>query len=135
MNQNSDTGVPWWLSRLRIWCSDCCGLGCCCGMGLIPALGRLYAAGMAKTNNKKQQQEKWHYCTSSHYTHCHAFVVLKNTSFEFPGDLAIKDLALSLLWLGFEAWLGDLYMPWVWPKTKTKNPPPVSLNILASKKY
>ena len=30
------TGVPWWLSGLRIWPSHCCGLGCCFGTGSVP---------------------------------------------------------------------------------------------------
>ena len=29
-------GVPWWLSRLRIWCCHCCGLGHHSGTGSIP---------------------------------------------------------------------------------------------------
>ena len=29
---------------------------------------------------------------------------------EFPGGLAVKDLALSLLWLGLDAWLGNFPM-------------------------
>ena len=37
--QNIGIGVPWWLSRLRIWHCHCCGSGCCCGVGLIPDLG------------------------------------------------------------------------------------------------
>ena len=32
-------GVLLWLSRLRIWCCHCCGLGHCCGMSLIPGSG------------------------------------------------------------------------------------------------
>ena len=32
-------GVPWWLSRLRIWCCHCCASGYRCGMGLISGLG------------------------------------------------------------------------------------------------
>ena len=31
-------GVPWWLSRLRIWC-HCYGSVDCCGAGLLPGLG------------------------------------------------------------------------------------------------
>ena len=32
-------GVPWWCSRLRIWCCHCYGLGCGCGASLIPGQG------------------------------------------------------------------------------------------------
>ena len=41
---------------------------------------------------------------------------------EFPGDLAVKDLALSLLWFclllwpGFSPWARKFHMPWMWPK-------------------
>ena len=30
----------------------------------------------------------------------------------------VKDLALSLLWLGFNTWPGNFHMPWVWPIKK-----------------
>ena len=51
----------------------------------------------------------------------------------------VKDLALSvqqlglLLWLGFDPWPRNFYMPWAWPKQKKmknkpeKNPPNGSL--------
>ena len=32
---------------------------------------------------------------------------------EFPGGLAVKDLALSLLWLWFNSWPGNFHIPWV----------------------
>uniref|UniRef100_A0A8D1NRS6 Epidermal growth factor receptor pathway substrate 15 n=1 Tax=Sus scrofa TaxID=9823 RepID=A0A8D1NRS6_PIG len=32
-------GVPWWLSRLRIWHCHCGGSSHCCGVGLIPGPG------------------------------------------------------------------------------------------------
>ena len=38
----------------------------------------------------------------------------------------VKDLALLQLWrrlqlwLGFDSWPGNFYMPWVWPKKKNK---------------
>ena len=32
----------------------------------------------------------------------------------------IKDLALLLLWHGFNLWPGNFHMPWVWPKKKKK---------------
>ena len=38
---------------------------------------------------------------------------------EFPGGLAIKNLVLSLLWLGFDRWPGDLGMPQVAKKKKS----------------
>ena len=31
---------------------------------------------------------------------------------EFPGGLVVKDLVLSLLWLGFSPWPGDFGMLW-----------------------
>ena len=39
---------------------------------------------------------------------------------EFPGGLAVKDPALSLLWCGFDPWPRNFYMPRVWPKKKKK---------------
>ena len=39
---------------------------------------------------------------------------------EFPGTLAVKDSALSLLWCGFSPWPRNLCMPFTWPKNKTK---------------
>ena len=30
IHQEDITGVPWWLSRLRIWHCHCSGLDCCC---------------------------------------------------------------------------------------------------------
>ena len=32
-------GILSWLSRLRIWCCHCSGLGGCYGVGLIPGPG------------------------------------------------------------------------------------------------
>ena len=37
---------------------------------------------------------------------------------EFPSGLAVKDLALLMLWLGFDPWLGNFYVLRVWPKNK-----------------
>ena len=43
---------------------------------------------------------------------------------EFPGGLAVKDLALSLLqlgsrqWCGFDRWIRNFCMPRSWPKPK-----------------
>ena len=39
---------------------------------------------------------------------------------EFPGDLVIKDLTLSLLWLRSLLWLGNFHMPEVQPKKKKR---------------
>ena len=33
------SGVPWWLSGLRIWHCPCCGSGYSCDIGSIPSLG------------------------------------------------------------------------------------------------
>ena len=46
---------------------------------------------------------------------CQTEVRDKSTKPEFPGDLAVKDLASSLLWLGFNPWPGSLCMPQVQP--------------------
>ena len=40
---------------------------------------------------------------------------------EFPGGLVVKDLVLSLLWLRFDPWSGNLCMPWVWLERKKKD--------------
>ena len=37
---------------------------------------------------------------------------------EFPGGLAVKDLALSPLWLRFNPWPGNFHMLQEWPKKK-----------------
>ena len=47
---------------------------------------------------------------------------LRGGVLEFPGDLVVKDPALSLLWLGFDPWQGNFHMPWVWLKTKQNKP-------------
>ena len=39
---------------------------------------------------------------------------------EFPGGLAVKDLASSLLWLRFDPWPRNFCVPWVWPKQNKK---------------
>ena len=47
-------GVPWWLSRLRIWHCQCCGLGRCCGVGLIPIPG----VSMCHRHGQKKKKKK-----------------------------------------------------------------------------
>ena len=48
---------------------------------------------------------------------------------EFPGGLAVKDLALTLLWLRlllwcrFDPWPGNFHMLWVQPQKKKKELP------------
>lgn len=39
---------------------------------------------------------------------------------EFPNGLAVKDLALSLMWLEFDSWPGNFRIPWELPKKKKK---------------
>ena len=40
---------------------------------------------------------------------------------EFPGGLVVKDMGLSLLSHGFDAWPRNFCMPWAWhPKKKKK---------------
>ena len=43
---------------------------------------------------------------------------IQNT-YKFPGGLAVKDPVLSLLWLRFNPWPRDFYMPWVQSKQNT----------------
>lgn len=43
--KNYKTRVPLWLSKLRIWCCHCCGLGCCCGTSSIPGPGTCTCCG------------------------------------------------------------------------------------------
>ena len=45
--------VPWWLSRLRIWCCPCCGSGYCWAVGWIPDGELLHATSLAKKKKKK----------------------------------------------------------------------------------
>ena len=47
--------------------------------------------------------------------------MFSEAALELPGDLAIKDLGLSLLWCGFHPWPGNFHLPWAQPK-KTKLP-------------
>ena len=46
------------------------------------------------------------------------FEINHSTTGEFPGGPAVKDLALSLLWLEFDPWPGNFCVPWVWPKKR-----------------
>ena len=39
---------------------------------------------------------------------------------KFPGGLAVKDLILSLLWLGLDPYPNNFCMLWVQPKKRTK---------------
>ena len=48
-------------------------------------------------------------------------------NWEFPGGLEVKDLALSLLWRGFDPWSRDFYMSQAWPKQNKKRT--VSFNL------
>ena len=50
--------------------------------------------------------------------------IIKNTNKpEFPGDLAIKDLVSSLLWLRFDLRPRNFHMPQVTSKKKKKKKP------------
>ena len=55
---------------------------------------------------------------------------LKSNSWEFPGGLVVKVLALLLLWRGFTPWPENFHMLWVQPNTTTtsttQSPLPVS---------
>ena len=50
--RNTTIGVPWWLSRLRIWHCHCYGSGCCCGTGSIPDPGSLVFLGHSQKKKK-----------------------------------------------------------------------------------
>ena len=45
--------------------------------------------------------------------------MLKYNSWGFPGGLVDKDLLLSLLWPGFDPWLGNFCMPQLWQNKQT----------------
>ena len=44
----------------------------------------------------------------------------KNYKTGFPDGLVVKDPMLSLLWCGFDPWLGNLHILWAWPKKKER---------------
>ena len=46
------------------------------------------------------------------------YAVVKRNELAFLGSLAVKNPVLSLLWLMFSPWPGNLCMPWAWPKKK-----------------
>ena len=46
------------------------------------------------------------------------FDILNETFQEFPSGLAVKDLALSLLWHGLDPWPRNFHMQQVWPKVE-----------------
>ena len=46
--------------------------------------------------------------------------IKKRLSWEFPGGLVVKDLALLLLQLEYDPQPGNLHIPWTWPKKKKK---------------
>ena len=48
------------------------------------------------------------------------YEISRNEHWEFPGGPVVKDLVLSLLWLGFSSWPGKCHMPWTYPKEKKK---------------
>ena len=52
------SGVPHWLSRLRIWHCHCCGSGHCCGARLIPSQGTSTCPCQGQNNNNPSEQNK-----------------------------------------------------------------------------
>ena len=66
-----------------------CGIGHRCSLDVIPGLGTSNAMHAAERGG----QEK-----------------------EFPGGLAVKDLALLLLWLGVDPWPRNFLIPWACPQ-------------------
>ena len=58
--QTTSIAVLWWLSKLRIQCCHCYGLGHCCvtAVGLTLAWEPLHAMGTAKKKKKKRKKKK-----------------------------------------------------------------------------
>ena len=54
--QNSHTGAPWWLSRLRLRCCRCCGSSYYCGSGSIH--GQVTPTCSQKTTKQKKPDAK-----------------------------------------------------------------------------
>ena len=61
-SERKTTGVPWWLSRLRIWC-HCCGSGHCCGVGSVSSPENFHMPWAQpkgeKTNSYKNKKWQW----------------------------------------------------------------------------
>ena len=49
------------------------------------------------------------------------WIEIKGYDQEFLCGLAVKDLALSRLWVGFDLWPGNFHMLWVRPKNKKED--------------
>ena len=47
-------GVPWWLSRLRIWRCHCCGSSYCCCEGLTPDPRTSACLGCDQKNRERE---------------------------------------------------------------------------------
>ena len=52
------TGVPWWLSRVKICHCHHCGLGPSCGLGSILSKDLPHALGIAKKERRKEGKER-----------------------------------------------------------------------------
>ena len=65
-----------WLSRLRILCCHCSGLGCCRGTGLIPGLGISKYHGCSHNINANSLQFCLFYKSYSQEKCIHSFVVV-----------------------------------------------------------
>ena len=75
-----------------------------------------------KENHKDKKKclvhnHRYYFLQRFYYSH-ESF--LEKEFWDFPGGLAFKDSALSLLWLRFDPWPGNLCMPWVWSEKKKK---------------
>ena len=51
-SKEETTGVPWWLSGLKIWCCFCCGAGS------IPSLGTSACLGCGQRKRKRKKRER-----------------------------------------------------------------------------
>ena len=64
-------GVPWWLSRLRIWHCHCCDSRHCCGLSLTPGPGNFSMLRERPKTKKKTQNKTKH---SVLLTFCEYFI-------------------------------------------------------------
>ena len=55
----TETGIPCWLSRLRVRCCHGCGLDGSCGTGLIPGLGTSACCGGSQKKKKEKQKQTY----------------------------------------------------------------------------
>ena len=93
-----------WCSLLKIWYCHCSRWGHCCGTGLIPGLGTSklpYAAGTAEKKERERRKRKGRQMDIPDLS-------LKRGVGSSLVAQQVKDLTLSLLWLGFDPWPREL---------------------------